>query len=265
MTDVSAAQKQSLADQVPRDSCPLRRSFVQRPSGSTELTPLTKLLRTQGDSGGKGAGLRITLLLSLIWVCAREPYTTNRVASYWSTLLGRGEDGEDGPRAIRDCLHELADRGLVELSARGSRVEIALNNETSGQGSEPRKYTPPYAGEPYISVPRAFWSSGVAGELSGAGVSMYLAALALSRSDFPHFFITGELFDDRYGISRSSRKRGLAELVKLGVLEVKVTESIDLTTFRKVRRNVYTITDAFTQPAAKSTPGDDDQNSDEKK
>ena len=53
------------AERVVRDSCPLRRSFVERPEGVDEPTPLARLLRTQGDVGGKGGGLRVSLLLSL--------------------------------------------------------------------------------------------------------------------------------------------------------------------------------------------------------
>ena len=45
-----------LAYTVKRDACPLRRSFVEREAGSKELTPLSRLLRTQDALGGKGAG-----------------------------------------------------------------------------------------------------------------------------------------------------------------------------------------------------------------
>lgn len=50
--------------------------------------------------------------------------------------------------------------------------------------------------------------------------------------------------------SRSSRKRGLAELVENRVLSVRVQESIDLSTFRRVRRNVYKVSKIYRQDKA---------------
>jgi hypothetical protein len=244
---------ESLADMVKRDSCPVRRSFVQRDSPDEGLTPLARLLRTQDEVGGKGAGLRITLLLSVLWICAKEPYTTTRVAPYWAELLSRQDPAEEGARAIRDCLRELKSRGLVDLRARGNRIEIAPSLETS-TAELPFPYLPPYQDEPYISVPRAFWTSGVAGALSGAGTAMYLCALAMTRHDQSSFFISGDFFDTHYGISRSSRKRGLSELQKLGVLSAEVVEGVSLETFKKTKRNVYTLAPDFAQPGPREIP-----------
>lgn len=249
-------EPQTLAQAVLRDSCPLRRSFVERPEGVDQPTPLARLLRTQGDAGGKGGGLRVSLLLSLIWLCAKEPYTTTRVAAYWAELLGREDPRGEGARAVRDCLHELEERNLISLVARKTRVEIALNVETSGITTS-TPYFPPYESEPYIPIPRSFWVEGLAGALSGAGIAMYLVSLAMTRHDQPHFFLSGDFFDERFGISRSSRKRGLAELVAREVLTVRSVESIDLMTFRKVRRNVYTVAESFVQPAPKQNPNAD--------
>lgn len=239
-----------LASRVKRDACPLRRSFVEREAGSTAHTPLTSLLRTRGSSGGQGGALRITLLISLIWVTARPPYTTTRVAAYWAGLIGRSDDPRgDGARAVRDALHELADRGLLDLHTVGPKTAIVLHNESRPVvAGQPVLYEPPYNSEPYLSVPRTFWTEGLAANLSGAGVAMYLCALALTRSDDPEFFISASYFNDRYGISRSSRKRGLAELTERGVLTVHVDESEDLVTYRTVRRNVYRIAKQFRQP-----------------
>ncbi|WP_037163423.1 hypothetical protein [Rhodococcoides fascians] len=241
----------SLATAIKRDTCPLRRSFVEREAGSTTLTPLASLLRTRGAAGGQGGALRISLLLSLIWVTARPPYTTNRVAAYWAELIGRSDDPRgDGARAVRDALHELADRRLVGLLTIGPKTLIELHNESRPiVDGEPVPYEPPYNNEAYLPVPRAFWTERLAANLSGAGVAMYLCALALTRSDDPEFFITGSYFDARYGISRSSRKRGLAELTERGVLTVELEESQDPVTYRTVRRNKYRLAKQFQQPA----------------
>lgn len=223
---------------------------MEREAGSTAHTPLTRLLRTRGASGGQGGALRIALLISLIWVTARPPYTTTRIAAYWAGLIGRSDDPRgDGARAVRDALHELADRDLVELHSVGPKTVIVLRNESQPvDGGEPVLYEPPYNSEPYLSVPRAFWTEGLAADLSGAGIAMYLCALALTRSDDPEFFISASYFNSRYGISRSSRKRGLAELTERGVLTVRVEESEDPITYRTVRRNIYRVAKQFRQP-----------------
>lgn len=248
----------ALAEAVKRDTCPLRRSFVERPEGSEDgaPTPLASLLRTRDLAGGKGGGVRIALLMTLIWVNARPPYSTSRVAAYWAELLDMDDPRGDGARTIRDALHELADRGLIGLHSTGSRTEIFLLNEAKpiGADGKPVLYKPPYGSEPYLPVPRSFWTGGLAGGLSGAGMAMYLCALGMTRSDDPEFFISTSFFDERYGISRSSRKRGLAELTERGVLTVTVREELDTNTFRRVRRNVYRLSKAYRQPVPYRAP-----------
>ena len=242
----------ALAETVRRDSCPLRRSFVEREiEEEPQPTPLTALLRTQDLAGGKGGGLRISLLLTLIWVNARPPYATRRVAAYWAELLGREDPRGEGARAVRDALHELDDRGLIVLHSTGPSTEIILCNESRPvDGDRPRAYTPPYGQEPYIQVPRTFWTEGLAGRLTGAGVAMYLCALAMTRHDDPEFFISARFFEEFFGISRSSRKRGLTELTEHGVLTVRVEETVSMSTFRRVKRNVYRIAKRYRQPEA---------------
>jgi ribosomal protein S25 len=248
----------ALAEAVKRDACPLRRAFVERPEGAEggAPTPLASLLRTRDLVGGKGGGLRISLLMTLIWVNAKPPYSTTRVAAYWAELLGMEDPRGDGARTVRDALHELADRGLIGLHSTGSRMEIFLLNEVEpiAPSGKPVLYEPPYGSEPYLPVPRSFWTGGLAADLSGAGIAMYLCALGMTRSDDPEFFISTSFFDERYGISRSSRKRGLAELTERGVLTVTVKEELDTNTFRRVRRNVYRLSKAYRQPAPYRAP-----------
>jgi hypothetical protein len=83
---------------------------------------------------------------------------------------------------------------------------------------------------------------------------MYLVALAMTRHDDSEFWLSGAFFDDRFGISRSTRKRGLAELAENGVLTSRSVSTVDIGTFRIVRRNVYTVADEYLQPAPKENP-----------
>ncbi|MFB2554899.1 hypothetical protein [Herbiconiux liangxiaofengii] len=83
---------------------------------------------------------------------------------------------------------------------------------------------------------------------------MYLVSLAMTRHNDPEFWLSGAFFDDRFGISRSTRKRGLAELAENGVLTSRSVSTVDIGTFRIVRRNVYTVADEYLQPAPKENP-----------
>lgn len=256
MSKQKGFETRKLARQISRDSCPLRRSFVERPEGDNTPTPMARLLRTRDNAGGRGGGVRLALLLSIIWVCAREPYTSRRVAPFWAELLGREDPRGEGARVIRDCLHELSHRGFIELIDGGQSNEIRLMNESNPttEQSSPEPYKPPYGADAYLSIPRTFWLEGVAGGLSGAGVAMYLVALSLTKPHSGDFFISGTFFDQRFGISRSSRKRGLAELVDWGVLTVRRVEEPDPETHRMMRRNIYTVADRFRQTAARPNP-----------
>ncbi len=102
---------------------------------------LRPLLRTTGHAGGKGGGLRLSLLMSLIWVTARAPYTTSRVAPYWAELLGRDDPQEAGARAIRDALHDLADRGFIQLrsAGRGSKSLSATSRSPRPRMGRPTR------------------------------------------------------------------------------------------------------------------------------
>lgn len=239
-----------LADGIGRRASPIRRDFIERPSDSDAPTPLSRLLRTQGNLGGKGGGLRVSLLLTLIWVNARPPHSSSRVPSYWARLLRRDDPDGEGARTIRECLYELESRGFITLVQSGQRQEIFLHNEARPERGRQAKnlYRLPYGRDTYVQVPRTFWTEGLAGTLSGAATAMYLVALAMTRHDDPDFFLAGEFFQERFGISRSSKKRGLAELVERDVLNVESVADRDLDTFRMTRRNIYTVKRGFLQP-----------------
>lgn len=246
----SVIMETNLADGIGRRASPIRRDFIERPSDSDAPTPLSRLLRTQGNLGGKGGGLRVSLLLTLIWVNARPPHSSSRVPSYWARLLRRDDPDGEGARTIRECLHELESRGFITLVQSGQRQEIFLHNEARPERGRQAKnlYRLPYGRDTYVQVPRTFWTEGLAGTLSGAATAMYLVALAMTRHDDPDFFLAGEFFQERFGISRSSKKRGLAELVERDVLNVESVADRDLDTFRMTRRNIYTVKREFLQP-----------------
>lgn len=243
-------------DRIKRASVAVRRSFVEKEGD--RKSPLGSLLSSTASSGGgRGGRLRVALLMTLLWVIASGDFTSIRVSRYWSSVLGMPDPDGLGARAVLDTLHELEARGFVGLEeTRNGSLKITLLEET-GSG---RAYTFPdpkttnpvreFAGErkdSYFRIPRSLWDSGMIQNMSGRALAMYLIVLSLAGYDNRQFWINATLFNERYGLGETTRKRGMKELVDLGVLDVAfVSRSAPGdATGRSFRRNVYEIHPAF--------------------
>lgn len=241
---------------------PVRRGFIRRGTRG-DVSPLAQLLSGASASrggGGRGGRLRVALLLTLLWQLARSPHTTIRPARYWAELLELDDPENAGARAIRSSLHELERRGFIRSSDRGPGVmpEITLLDESlSG-----RAYKLPHiqameegpdGDTSYFRVPESFWVNSLHSKLSGAGIAMYL--VAMSRAGWgndPTFWLSPARFSEEYGLSDSTRKKGLKELVDLGVLTQEL-RSIDRSGgqgHRRFLRSVYTVVASYRAPGA---------------
>lgn len=232
---------------IKRFSAPVRRAFVEQPEdGKSALASLLSGANASGGGGGRGGRLRIALLLTLIWVIAKEPYTSGRVARSWAELLDLPDPEGTGARAIRDTLDELEERGFVRTAtADAGRPEVELLLELGTRKGY--RHPDPALNEPYFRVPRSLWESGLIGKLSGRALAMYLVCLSIGGWSSREFWINGSLVASRYGLGETTRKRGLKELVDLGVL-LSRTAPVELghdAGGRTFVRNIYTINSAF--------------------
>lgn len=231
---------------------PIRTSFVVSHTG--QETSLSKLL---GSGGGRGGHVRIKLYLSLLWVAAREPYSTSRPARFWAALIGLEDPEGKGARRIRSALGDLKRANLVTVKRHGGNAsEILLLNETgsgkpytvpglTGIGSTPDSTT---KAERYFRVPESFWTYGWVEKLSSPAITMLLILLAEGAHNGRASWFSAGASSKRYGISASTRKTGLNELVRLGLVEVDTTAPLAavVSSMRKPR-NVYSVDlDAFT-------------------
>lgn len=231
---------------------PIRRDFIEKPEeGSSPLSQLLSGAKAAKGGGGRGGRLRVALLLTLIWQLARSPHTTIRPARYWADLLELEDPDKAGARAIRSTLLELERRGFIRTEDRGpGKVpEIILMNESLSKTD----YKLPYlqaieegkdGDTSYFRVPESFWASGLSAKLSGAGLAMYL--IAMSRAGWgnePSFWISPAQFRSQYGLGESSRKKGLRELVDLGVVthELRSIDRSGHAGYRRFQRSVYTV------------------------
>lgn len=240
---------------------PIRRDFIERTGGKS--SPLGLLLSGANASrggGGRGGRLRVALVLTLIWQLAKSPHTTTRPARYWAELLQLDDPDKAGARTIRSTLLEIERRGFIRTEERGpGKVpEIFLMDE-SLRGAD---YQLPYlqaieegseGATSYFRVPESFWASGLCSKLSGAGLSMYL--IAMSRAGWgnqPSFWLSPSRFAEEYGLGDSTRKKGLRELVDLGVVtqQLRSVDRSGQAGYRTFLRSIYTVAAEYRVPGA---------------
>lgn len=244
---------------------PIRRQFIERVDGGA--TPLSQLLSGSNapqGGGGRGGRLRVALVLTLIWQLAKSPHTTIRPARYWAELLQLEDPERGGARAIRNTLLEIERRGFIRTEDRGpGKVpEIFLRDESLRGADYRLPYLEAVEEGPtqavnYFRVPESFWGTGLCARLSGAGIALYL--IAMSRAGWgnqPSFWISPSHFVEQYGLGESTRKKGLRELVQLGVVtqELRSIDRSGDSGHRRFQRSVYTVASDFRVPGATEPP-----------
>jgi hypothetical protein len=237
---------------------PVRTSFVIAEPGR-QRPPLAELLSstTGNGGGGRGGQVRLKLYLSLLWVCAKDPYEATRPARAWAALLGLEDIDSRGARRVQNAFRDLEDRDMVRIRDRGGLPNAV--RPLSDRGSA-RKYEPPSetynrlqqrnADEAalqrhrYFRVPSGLWTKGHIAALSGPGLAMLLVVRAEQRGkgNIPVWF-SPQLAASRYGLAESTRVQGLEQLRRLGLLTTTSQNISESGAFidQIRRRNVHTL------------------------
>lgn len=231
-----------------RENVPIRRSFIAGGRGAEEAPPLARLLRS-----GRGAGVRLRLYLSLLWVAVAEPHDVTLPARTWARLLGLRDPEGAGARQVRSGLSWLEANTFVRVDeVPGHPSCVTLLDET-GSGED---YTLPavafkraeMAGvspDPhiYVRLPAAYWICGWAAHLSGAATAMLLVLLEArgGRSSDKELWFSPSVADARYTLSENTRAAGVRELAQSGLVVVH-RRPVDpaALSYRRVR-NTYTL------------------------
>lgn len=239
----AVVQGQRTQDDRKRNGAPVRRSFVLKTPKSP--SPLVQMLNQKnGKSGGLGGGLRLQTYLSLLWVCSAEPYQSQRPARVWAELLSLEDPEVNGVRRIRAAFKDLQERRFITQEPTKPVPTIKLLSDL-GDGSS---YVPPgiailsassheRPAHEYFRVPNELWLNGYIGNMSGAALAMYLVLLAESRGSRKDVWLSPRAMEDLYGISPSTRTKGVAMLKELGLVTVKkqdVSSMIDYSPSRQV-------------------------------
>jgi hypothetical protein len=168
--------------------------------------------------GGRGGGVRLKLYLSIIWIASKSPYDTSFPARGWAELLALPDPEVKGARRITEALEWLHNRGLVRRYRQPGRPSNVILRDDAGRKVE---YRPPYsAGEAYIKIPSALWTSGWITILSGTALALLLILLDQQDLDEPNraVWLSPRKARQMYSLSPATWVKGTSELRRYGLV-----------------------------------------------
>ena len=177
-------------------------------------------------AGGRSGLVAIKVYLALIWRCSAAPFSTDKPARAWATLLDLPDPAGKGARRISNALRTLSASKLIRLTEQDGRPNlVTLVNET-GSGTD---YAIPSTAHQFAKTPQqkaehlyfkispSYWTSGEFQALSGPATVLLLILLA-EQAETREVWWSTEQFPLRYHISHKTRADGTRELRNRGLL-----------------------------------------------
>lgn len=241
-----------------RDSgAPVRNLFCV--DGTIPQTPLSRLISSASSGGGgRGGQVRLKLLISLLWVCAKAPHSVTRPARAWAALIGLSDPDTRGARRVREAFDQLESEGFIAVDRRDGHTPVVTIKSETGDGSD---YTTPAdaysalkassAPRPtldrhlYFKIPSTFWTTGLIQNLDGPALSMLLIIFAESRGSTREVWFSPSKAAKSYGLAPSTQSKGLKALRELGLVKTTkkpISQSgkyIDVSRMRNVHRLTF--------------------------
>jgi|SRR5579859_3368814 len=235
-----------LSERVGARPARVRFGFVRRLEGEGP-PPLAGLLR-----GGRGGEVRLKLVLSLLWVAGGgdERHATGAwPARAWAALLDLPDPEGNGQRRIHDAIRWLEEKNLIRVVRQpGKPMSLQLLLE-DGSGKpyfdpapharkkkESNEHVEPC--ELFFQMPPSFWTDGWIVRLSGRALTMLLVLSEVTFSGGWRW-VSPSQARQKYGISEDTWSRGVAELKRHKIIDIRKKpvgeEEFD---FRRVR-NTY--------------------------
>jgi hypothetical protein len=214
-------------------SVPIRNDFVQTGDGKhTSPGLLGKLIKTSN-----GRSLDLYLLHRL--AASSDPWDTKRAAAVWARALGLGDEAY-GKDAVSRCWTKLESIGLILRERESKQAKITSLQEDGSL----KPYTAPKGR--YFTLPLEYWTEGWYRTLSYPGK----AALLISSSLSPGFYLPGRLANKWYGISADTLHAGFDDLSRHEILtyDEKVREDYTKAEVAFTQRH-YTLVEPFGKDA----------------
>lgn len=233
-----------LLDAAKRNYFPLRKEFVQRPKGVTDLrgrpVPRASKLYDLVHSRNQVALDFYLLLHALQPILEGTPLPL----ATWAHIMSvrKPVTATAVTRAIATL--EKLDLVVREDDSRSPVIRLLLEDGSRDDYVKPG--TAEEAGPGYFTVPHAYWTTGLAEELTLPGKAMFLIALAETHSPGKQAFsIAVERVPEWYGISERTAERGYRELiVEAKVMRFKVKKIADKRHPAKRREEYWRALDA---------------------
>lgn len=235
----------------------IRRSFVLGRPNKSEIPALARVMR----GGGRGGDVRLKLLLSLLWLGAKEPYDTTLPARTWAELVGLPDPQVKGARRVRDALDWLVERKFVEIETQPGQPHVVYLLREEGTGAP---YTVPgqaaarakergrgVTAHRYVRLPATIWSNAWLPVMSAAGIGALLILLVeLGGRTDRVVWLSPAVALDTYYLSNQTRYKGLGELAALGIVSTE-RRAVGPSKYEATRfRNAYRLhLDRFDAPA----------------
>lgn len=226
------------------DSLRLLRSAVDRSQRSSSVELPIEFLRTPDgqtplkhiQQDGRGEGLRLRLMLSMLMLATRAPHKLRPyVAPAYARMLDLADPEVEGARRVNGAQRWLAKHKYISRDTTRQPPAMAM---LRCDGSE-RPWS--VSGKRWVTVPIALWQNGWIVALSGRALAIYLVLREVTGGRTGGASIPRRRRAE-YGLSPDTWRRGCAELVAHGLIEVTtelVTDDEDWGA--KVSRNVYRV------------------------
>lgn len=199
---------------------PIRKTFVQKPKASAERpSVLADMVR-----GKKTLALRAFLLIH-----ALEPILSDRTwtLSVWAQLIG-GTKTPHSPERVSAAFKDLEGLHLITRTQTGAGVHVyPLLEDGSGEPFVRASAKGADVGPGYLTIPAAFWRSGLSDRLGMPGLAMFLVALH-ETTQRANYQVTHEQTPTWFGISERTAERGYGELSKEKLLLTKMSKGNDI-------------------------------------
>jgi len=189
----------------------------------------------------------LDVYLLVLAATARPPHELHVSPDFWAVLLRRPSQSLRNSRlAVYRSLETLEDLNLLWRETHLGAPRYQLLNEG---GTGDRYLHPAKVGDRYLTLPHAYWLSGLDRRLDLPGKVVLLLARSLRR----YFTLPLANAMSWYGISADTLRRGMDELVKVGVVRYQRS---DVPTPKAPRgttiRRMYTLVGSMALPPARA-------------
>lgn len=202
--------------------------------------------------GGRGGEVKLKLLLSMLWIAVKEPYDVAQPARVWAELIGLDEPETRGAARVNAAVRRLVEGDFLEVEKRPGQPSRLFLREETGRGAaytHPGSHWEKHEGVPlpknaprYTQLPTGLWTEGWMAKLNAPAIAMLLVLLEQTRGkNYDDLWFSPSVAAKRYGLSETTRRKGIDELDEFGIITVDRVPvgRGTLSTIR--RRNTYSI------------------------